>query len=139
MAKIAHLFRAPRRRMPMEELEHANAVANFGIEGCLHGRLGSKRQVLLMDRETLEALNLAPGIIRENLTTEGLDVNALQPGQRLKMGEVLLEVSAECDPCELMEAIRPGLREALAGKRGMLCRVLNGGTLARGDEITVER
>lgn len=31
-------------------------------------------------------------------------------GQRLRLGEVELEVSAVCDPCEQIEALRPGLR-----------------------------
>lgn len=31
--------------------------------------------MLLMDVETQRALDLVPGIARENMTTEGLDVN----------------------------------------------------------------
>jgi MOSC domain-containing protein YiiM len=40
-----------------------------------------------------------------------------------------------CDPCELMEEIRPGLEDELEGKRGMLARVLTTGDVAVGDEI----
>ena len=54
----------------MEELEEAHAVEDVGLEGCAHARPRGKRQVLLMDRETLEAFALAPGIARENITTE---------------------------------------------------------------------
>ena len=138
MAKILHLFRAPKRHMPMEALATARAVENSGLEGCAHARPGGKRQVLLVDAETLGSLQLAPGIIRENITTEGLDVNALQVGQRLRIGSVLLEVSAVCEPCEQMEAIRPGLQQELQGRRGTLCRVLSGGTLKRGDAIVLQ-
>ncbi|HYW65980.1 MAG TPA: MOSC domain-containing protein [Candidatus Dormibacteraeota bacterium] len=138
MAKILHLFRAPKRHMPMEELATAHAVENSGLEGCAHARPGGKRQVLLVDAETFGSLQLAPGIIRENITTEGPDVNALQVGQRLRIGSVLLEVSAVCEPCEQMEAIRPGLQQELQGRRGMLCRVLSGGTLKRGDAIVLQ-
>ena len=66
-------------------------------EGCAHARPGN-RQVLLVDAETLGVLQLQPGITRENVTTEGLDVNGLAIGQRLRLGEVELEVSAVCDP-----------------------------------------
>ncbi|MGA2300690.1 MAG: MOSC domain-containing protein [Candidatus Acidiferrum sp.] len=138
MAKILHLFRAPKRHTPMEALATARAVENSGLEGCAHARPGGKRQVLLVDAETLGSLQLAPGIIRENMTTEGLDVNALQVGQKLRIGSVLLEVSAVCEPCEQMEAIRPGLQQELQGRRGMLCRVLSGGTLNRGDAIVLQ-
>jgi MOSC domain-containing protein YiiM len=137
MAKVTHLFRAPKRRAPMEELEEAHAVEDVGLEGCAHARPRGKRQVLLMDRETLEAFALAPGIARENITTEGIDVNGLAIGERLWIGEVELQVSAVCDPCEQIEALRPGLQAAMQGRRGMLCKVARGGLLRRGDEIVV--
>jgi MOSC domain-containing protein YiiM len=91
-----------------------------------------------MDVETLRSMSLEPGIIRENITTEGLEVNALQTGQRLNVGAVELVVSAVCEPCELMDEIRPGVQEELVGRRGMLCRVVRGGTVRPGDEISAE-
>jgi len=137
MARAIHLFRAPKRREPMEELQEARAMQDMGFEGCVHARPQGRRQVLLMDRETLDVFELAPGIVRENVTTEGLDVNGLAIGQRLQIGEVELQVSAVCDPCEQIEALRPGLQAAMQGKRGMLCKVARGGILRRGDEIVV--
>jgi MOSC domain-containing protein YiiM len=119
----------------MEELSEVHAVGDRGFEGCAHGRPGGKRQVLLVDRETLEAMDLQPGIIRENITADGLNVNSLQIGQLLRVGEARLEVSGVCTPCDQMEAIRPGLRKELWGRRGMLCRVLDGGVIRRGDPI----
>jgi MOSC domain-containing protein YiiM len=110
-------------------------LGDVGFEGCAHARRGGKRQILLVDRETLEAMDLRPGVLRENVTTEGLNVNGLQIGQQLRMGEARLEVSAVCTPCDQMEAIRPGLRKALWGRRGMLCRVLEGGVVRRSDSI----
>ena len=123
----------------MEELEEARAVEDVGLEGCAHARPQGKRQILLMDRETLDVFKLAPGIVRENVTTEGLDVNGLAIGQRLQIGGVELQVSAVCDPCEQIEALRPGLQAAMQGRRGMLCKVVRGGLLKRGDEIVVTR
>src|SRR6266404_491688 len=137
MARVIHLFRAPKRREPMEELQEARTVEDVGLEGCAHARPQGKRQVLLMDRETLYVFELAPGIVRENVTTEGIDVNGLAVGQRLQIGEVELQVSAVCDPCEQIEALRQGLQAAMQGRRGMLCKVVRGGLLRRGDEIVV--
>jgi MOSC domain-containing protein YiiM len=119
----------------MEELSEVRAVDDAGFEGCAHARPGGKRQVLLVDRETLEAMDLRPGIIRENITTDGLNVNSLQIGQLLRVGEARLEVSAICTPCDQMEIIRPGLQKELWGRRGMLCRVLEGGVIRRGDSV----
>jgi MOSC domain-containing protein YiiM len=132
---VQNLFRAPKKHLPMEELSEVRAVGDSGFVGCAHARPGRKRQVLLVDRETLEAMDLQPGIIRENVTTDGLNVNSLQIGQLLRVGEARLEVSTICTPCDQMEAIRPGLRKELWGRRGMLCRVLEGGVIRRGDSI----
>jgi len=119
----------------MESLESVSLVADLGLEGCAHGRQGSKRQVLLVDKETLDAMGLPPGIIRENITTEGINVNGLGPGQRLQIGPALLEVTGVCTPCDQLEKIRPGLRREIYGRRGMLCRVLAGGDIRVGDAI----
>jgi MOSC domain-containing protein YiiM len=135
MARVQNLFHAPKKHLPMEELSEVRAVSDSGLEGCVHARPGGKRQVLLVDRETLEAMNLLPGMIRENITTDGLNVNSLQIGQQLRVGEARLEVSMICTPCDQMEAIRPGLRKELWGRRGMLCRVAEGGVIRRGDSI----
>src|SRR5215469_17747921 len=135
MAKVKHLFRAPNRRAPMKELREAAVVEDRGLEGCAHARPMGKRQVLLMDEETLRVSQLAPGIVRENVTTEGLDVNLLAIGQKLRLGEVELQVCLVCDPCEQIEALRPGLQAEMQGKRGMLCKVTRGGVLRVGDEI----
>jgi MOSC domain-containing protein YiiM len=91
--------------------------------------------VLLVDRETVEALELQPGVLFENITTDGLNVNGLLTGQQLRIGEALLEVTAACTPCNQMERIRTGLRRELWGRRGMLCRVLDGGIIHPGDPI----
>jgi MOSC domain-containing protein YiiM len=135
MPQVLRLFRAARRGWPMEELLLAEAAQDSGFVGCAHARPGGQRQVLLVDRETLDALALLPGMIRENITTEGLNVNGLKPGEILRVGEALLEVTVPCTPCGLMDKIRMGLRREIRGRRGMMCRVLRGGMIRTGDPI----
>jgi MOSC domain-containing protein YiiM len=135
MAEVAHLFRCLAHRLPMRPADEIEAVANRGFAGCSHAQPGGLRQVLLMDLETLEQLQLHPGDIKENITTRGFDVRGLRPGQRLRIGEVLLEVTVTCHPCQRMEDVRLGLKEELRGRRGMLCRVVEGGRIRVGDMI----
>ncbi|MGC1483378.1 MAG: hypothetical protein WA789_06250 [Candidatus Acidiferrum sp.] len=84
MPRVVKLFRAPKRGRPMEEQSDVQAVREVGFEGCAHARPEGKRQVLLVDRETLDALELSPGMIRENITTEGLNVSGLKQGESLR-------------------------------------------------------
>lgn len=135
MSHVHQLFRAPRPGLPMESLFAAELVTDVGLAGCSHARAGTDRQVLIMDKETLDALELSPGTIRENITTEGINVNGLQPGDRLHIGEVVIQVAMPCTPCSLMDKIRPGLRKEIRGRRGMLCRVIRGGIIHADDAI----
>jgi MOSC domain-containing protein YiiM len=56
-------------------------------------------------------------------------------GEQLRIGLVLLQISAVCTPCDQLEKVRPGLRREMYGRRGMLCIVVTGGPLRTGDEI----
>ena len=114
-------------------------LPNHGIEGDAHAGEWH-RQVSLLALESIEkmqrlGLSVDAGDFAENITTSGLNVNGLLPGERLRVGNVLLEVTTVCTPCDQLERIRPGLRRELYGRRGMLCRVLTGGSIRRGDAI----
>jgi len=137
MAYVSNLFLAEERRKPMKAVEHAMALAERGFEGCIHARAGGKRQLLIVDGETLAAFGLGPGVLRENITTIGLNTAELKPEQRLTIGGAVLEVTVPCEPCSRMDEIRAGLQEALKNRRGVLCRVIEGGRISRGDAIEV--
>jgi MOSC domain-containing protein YiiM len=138
VAEVLHLFQCLERRQPMREFDEVFAMENKGFKDCLHGRAGSSRQVLLLDLETLEEFGIEPGRARENITTRGIALANLSLGQRLRVGEVLLQVTQPCTPCDQMDEIRQGLQEALRGRRGLLCRVIEPGHVRRGDRIEVE-
>ncbi len=115
-----------------------NFVAGEGIEGDRHAKPDSRNQVLLMDVETLDALDLSPGDVRENVATRGIDIAALVEGDQIQLGsEARVVVSHPCDPCAKMEALRPGLQADLEGRRGMLATVAEGGVVLSGDPIIV--
>jgi MOSC domain-containing protein YiiM len=134
MAEIAHIWRSPKRRELMEELDTAQVFENEGVEGCAHRR-GGKRNVLFVAAEDLESLGVPPGRVKENFTVRGADVMNWPIGQRLQIGDAQFEVSMVCDPCELMEDVRPGLQVEIEGRRGMLARVLQTGEVAVGDTV----
>jgi len=137
-AVVVALHVCPAHRAPMQPVTVAQAVTDFGLEGDRHARAGSRRQVLLVEKETLDALDLAPGIVRENITTQGANLIGLLPGQRLRLGhDVVLEVTGTCDPCQRLDEIRDGLSQAIAERRGVNARVVAGGSIRLGDAIVV--
>jgi MOSC domain-containing protein YiiM len=138
VSEVLHLFQCLAHGEPMREFEEVSAIENKGLKDCVHGRKGSSRQVLVMDLETLEEFGIAPGRARENITTRGIALGALSIGQRLRAGEALLEVTKPCEPCNQMDEIRQGLQEAIRGRRGVLCRVVEAGRIRRGDRVELE-
>jgi MOSC domain-containing protein YiiM len=134
VAEVVGIWRSPKRRELMEPLESARVFENEGVEGCAHRR-GGKRNVLFVAAEDLEALGVEPGAVKENFTVRGAEVMNWPVGQRLVIGEAEFEISMVCDPCELMETIRPGLLAEIDGRRGMLARVTKTGDVAVGDEL----
>jgi MOSC domain-containing protein YiiM len=91
--------------------------------------------VLLASLQHLDAVGVTPGEIRENVTVAGADVQEWPVGQRVRVGEALLEITMVCDPCQRMDEIRDGLRAEIDGRRGMLAHVVEGGEIALGDAI----
>src|SRR5689334_173249 len=77
MGSICHIFVSVRSRQPVRELETVVALENSGLEGSRHNKPNGKRQVLLMDIETLKIFALAPGQIKENITTRDLNLSEL--------------------------------------------------------------
>lgn len=133
---IVSLQLCPGYRKPMRAVEEAEAVAQLGLMEDRHALPDSSRQILLLGKETLDELRLSPGEIKENITTAGINLMEMRYGERLAVGpSVVLEVTKACTPCSRMEEIRPGLKQELAGRRGMLARVVEGGIIRRGDTI----
>jgi len=135
--------------IPATELE---LVADKGVAGSKRyfGRrsiLGepTKRQVTLIEREQISehaaALGVeffAPGIVRSNIETEGIDLVPLE-GKTLRIGAALVRVGKPRTPCAKMDQIMPGLRALMEDSRqGVLAQVIGSGTVRLGDEIRVE-
>jgi MOSC domain-containing protein YiiM len=118
---------------PLDDAE----LLDGGIPDDAHFTPGSARQLLLIEAETLEALGVETGTVKENLTIEGVGLMGLLPGTRLDIGDAEVEVTKICEPCSRMEEIRDGLQAELVGRRGMYARVTRPGMVRRGDSVRV--
>jgi len=135
MATVSGLFTSPARKSGTSSAHNrVNAVSGHGFEGCAHAN-PPKREVLFVSQQHLDALDLEPGTIRENLTIEGTDVHDWPIGQRVRAGGALFEITMVCDPCHRMDELRDGLRAELDGRRGMLARIVESGEVAVGDSV----
>jgi MOSC domain-containing protein YiiM len=135
VAQVIFLQLGPRRQQPMVPSASLALVEGLGVEGDHHARPRSSRQVLLMTKENCDAFGLSPGDVRENIVTRGLDLQALPAGTRLEIGPAALEITKDCEPCSFIDGLRPGLKQQMLGRRGMLARVVRSGQIRVGDPI----
>jgi MOSC domain-containing protein YiiM len=138
MAEVVFLQFVPKRKEPPVPAPSLRLLGGLGIEGDCHVKPGGSRQVLLMSEENCDAFGLAPGEVRENVVTRGLDLQALPPGTRLEIGGAALEITKDCEPCAFIDALRPGLRARIVRRRGMLARVLRSGEIRVGNSISFQ-
>lgn len=135
--RITNLFVKPESGQPMLPVDKLSAVAGKGLEGDQSfGR--TNRQVLLVNIQNLHQLELSPGMVRENVTIAGLEIDELASGTRLHIGQSQFEITGPCEPCWKMDRIRPGLQSELQGMRGVLAKVLKSGQISVGDTIRIQ-
>ncbi len=126
-----------KHKQPMRQVSSVRAIANRGLDGDRHAMPDSSRQVLLLEQETCLEYDFPIGAIRENITTRGIDLMGLPKQTRLQIGDAILELTKECEPCSMVDDVRMGLRQELQHKRGMLARVVRGGEINIGSKITI--
>jgi len=140
MGRLLGIACAPKRRARLIEREESEVRTAGGIAGDVRGAK-SGRQVTVLFREGWEAACAELGVRlpwvtrRANLFIEGIAVP--REGGRLIVGELVLEVTQETQPCQVMEAAHRGLRRALTPewRGGVCCRVIKGGTIRVGDQV----
>lgn len=115
------------------------AVADLsGLEGDAHRDVPG-RTVSLLDIESIEAfesetgIEAGPGAFGENITTRGIDLGGVVPGDLIELGGALLVVTAigkSChgDGCEIFRRVG----RCVMPSRGVFCRVLRGGRIPAG-------
>ena len=112
-----------------------------------HG--GPDRALCVYPLELITALQLEghrvfPGALGENVTLVGLDWARVEPGARLRLGPVVVELTKFAPPCStIAEAFKDGDFKRVSQKlhpgwSRIYCRVLEPGLIRVGDEVELE-
>jgi MOSC domain-containing protein YiiM len=125
-----------KHNVPAVELQAEHGIVGDAHAGPWH------RQVSLLALESIAKMqakgaDVGPGAFAENITTEGLDVPNLHLGDRLRLGEVELEVTQIGKECHAHCAIYQQVGDCVMPREGVFARVLTGGRLQVGDAITL--
>lgn len=120
-------------------LARIDAMTNYGIVGDRHACMHSPRQLLIAADTAYELFGLPEATLRENLRIN-YPTTELRSGDVLRVGsEVVLWLTFHCEPCSLLERRSAGIVKMIGKHRGMLARVLRGGSFSVGDEVSLAR
>lgn len=144
MAKLLGIAIKPAKFAPMQTLETGRLDRQQGVVGDKRSKPG-KRQVTLMSLAAWQTACTGLGVElpwttrRANLLVDDLPLKETT-GSRLLLGDAVLEITGETDPCKRMEAAHAGLFDALLPdwRGGVTCRVLQGGELTIGMDVILE-
>jgi MOSC domain-containing protein YiiM len=140
--RVVSINTSAKKGMRKKPVRTAEIVTEYGIKGDAHASSTWHRQISLLALESIKkmqdrGLKVNPGDFAENITTEGIDLIALPIGTQMKIGDVEAEVSQIGKECHTRCAIYYLAGDCVMPKEGIFVKVLKGGKIEVGDEISV--
>ena len=140
MGKILAICTSPQRGTVKTEVPEATLTPEWGIETDAHGG-NWHRQVSLLSAEKIENFRkkiwVDYGAFGENLVVEGFDFRNLPVTSRFQVGDAVLEMTQIGKECHNDCVIKQQTGECIMPHEGVFARVLHGGTIHVGDEMTL--
>ena len=140
MGKLLAICTSPKRGTVKTEVPSAVLTPEWGIAEDAHGG-NWHRQVSMLSAEKIEAFRkkiwVDYGAFGENLVIEGFDFRSLPVTSRFAIGDVVLEMTQIGKECHNDCVIKQQTGECIMPHEGVFARVLTGGEIHVGDEVTL--
>lgn len=131
-----------KKGIPKTNVPKAKLIENHGIDGDAHAGKWH-RQVSLLAMESVDKMKakgldtIKPGDFAENITTEFIDIPHLHIGDRVRIGDVMLEITQIGKKCHHGCAIYQEIGDCVMPREGIFAKTLAGGDIAVDDEIEI--
>lgn len=142
MAKIVSINVSSKKGVLKNPVSFAEFRKDWGIVGDAHAGKWIK-QISILSTDSIEYMNrkynlkLQPGSFAENITVDGMEVYKLKVGDRLKAGDVLLEISQIGKKCHKGCNIKEITGHCIMPTQGVFAKVISGGRVRKNDEIDI--
>jgi MOSC domain-containing protein YiiM len=142
MAKVLAVNISEKKGVIKHPIDKGFFKENHGLEGDAHAG-NWHRQVSLLGMESIDKMRatgidgLCSGKFAENLTTIGITLYELPVGTKLKIGEVIMEVTQIGKECHLGCEIRELVGDCVMPREGIFTKILKEGWIKPQDEIEI--
>ncbi|PAB56806.1 MOSC domain-containing protein [Anaeromicrobium sediminis] len=141
MGKIMAVCISEKKGTQKKDIKECELVENFGLKNDAHGGKWH-RQVSLLSYEKIEdfkakGVQVGDGDFGENLVVSGIDLSSLPVGTKLTVNDALLEVTQIGKECHHHCQIYHAVGDCIMPREGIFVRVLKGGAVKTGDEISI--
>jgi len=139
MAKIVSINISEKKGTVKVPVQSALMKEDFGLVGDAHAG-DTIRQISLLDSESIKAakkqgISVDMGDFAENITTEGIELLSLNIGDKLIVGNGVLEITQIGKKCHQMCDVGKRVGDCIMPKRGIFAKVIKGATISVGDNI----
>ena len=140
--KVLSINICEKKGTPKTKINPGVLIEDSGFEGDAHAGKWH-RQVSLLAKESIEKSKGLPtdglchGVFAENITTEGIELYTIPVGTKLRVGECIIEISQIGKECHEGCAIQKLVGKCVMPREGIFARVIKGGKVFEGDEITI--
>ena len=141
MGKVMAICISEKKGTQKRNVHEALFIEDFGLENDAHAGKWH-RQVSLLSYEKIQDFKkqgapVEDGAFGENLIVSGIDFKKLPVGTRFQSGDVVLEMTQIGKECHSGCEIYKIMGDCIMPREGVFAKVLHGGKIREGDELTV--
>lgn len=141
MGKVIAVCTSEKKGTQKTSVPKIDVREDWGIQGDAHAGKWH-RQVSLLSYEKIEAFRargaeIEDGAFGENIIVQGIDFATLPVGTKFACNNVVLELTQIGKECHSGCAIFKKMGECIMPKQGVFTKVLHGGIIRPGDELTI--
>lgn len=141
MGKVMAVCISEKKGTQKRNVHEALFIEDFGLENDAHAGKWH-RQVSLLSYERIQDFKkkgapVEDGAFGENLIVSGIDFKNLPVGTRFQSGDVVLEMTQIGKECHSGCEIYKIMGDCIMPREGVFAKVLHGGRIREGDELTV--
>lgn len=142
MGKVLAVCISEKKGTQKQNVHEGEFIEDWGIKNDAHAGKWH-RQVSLLSADKIRAFRergaeVEDGAFGENLVVEGIDFARLSLGTRFYCGNVILELTQVGKECHHGCAIFQKMGDCIMPREGVFARVIRGGIIREGDELTYD-